>query len=384
MKEKLDENRKYHILYAVGTLSESSGVTAVIMNCIRHMDSDKFCVDVAAHKPVPASLEEEIKARGGRVFVLPGLSLTGAFRISGKIRSLLSGAGMPYDILHVHAPNLAALYFYAARRDQVPVRIAHSHNTKFSDSFLRSIRNYILTRPVCFLATHCIACSEKAGEFLFGPRVMNRGDVLILPNGIDTDRFRYRPEVRSQVRDALSLPGTVLVLGHIGRFDEQKNHSFLLDVFASVCRRRPDSVLMLVGDGPLLDQTKHKAEDLGLRDKILFLGRRSDTDRLLQAMDIFVMPSRYEGLPLAGVEAQAAGLPCLFSGRITRELQLTDRVEFLPTESGAEVWAEAALRSADNFVREDRSSQVAGAGYDVRQSAGMLAGWYRCWAKKEY
>lgn len=384
MTDKEVETKQYHVLYVAGNLSETSGVTSVIMNCVRHLDPDRFCLDVATHKPVPPALEQEIRTRGGRVFVLPALSLPGAFLIWRKINGLLSGAGLSYDILHVHAPNLAALYFYSAIRLGISVRIAHSHNTKFSDSFLRSIRNYILTRPVRFLATHCIACSEKAGEFLFGPRAMNRGDVLILPNGIDTDRFRYRPKVRSQVRDALSLPGTVLVLGHIGRFDEQKNHSFLLEVFASVCRRRPDSVLMLVGDGPLLDQTKHKAEDLGLRDKILFLGRRSDADRLLQAMDIFMMPSRYEGLPLAGVEAQAAGLPCVFSDRITRELQLTDLGMFLPLESGAEVWAEAALRSADNFVREDRSSQVAGAGYDVRQSAGMLAGWYRCWAKKEY
>lgn len=198
--------------------------------------------------------------------------------------------------------------------------------------------------------------------------------VTVVNNGIETNRFAFRADVRTEVREELGIQDE-LVLGHVGRFSSQKNHEFLIDSFKEVHDRCPKTVLLLVGEGPLEVQIRKKVEDLGLPDAVRFLGLRTDVDRLYQAMDVFVMPSFYEGLSLCTVEAQTSGLPCFFSDNISRECKMTDYAAFLSLEESAEVWAERIL-AAGSRERRSRRDEVNSAGYDIQTTAAWLQNFY--------
>ena len=200
-------------------------------------------------------------------------------------------------------------------------------------------------------------------------------NITTINNGIETDRFSFSPEVREAVRKELGL-GDALVLGHVGRFAPQKNHAFLLDIFHQVHEKNHNAVLLLAGTGPLEDTVKRKAEQLGLMDHVRFLGVRPDVNRILQAVDVFVLPSLYEGLSIAAVEVQAAGVPCIISDAVPKACALTDLVEFVPLEASPAHWADVILQRCASD-RTDRSEEIRSAGYDIQSTADWLQDFYR-------
>lgn len=350
------------------------GVTSVVMNYYRHIDREKiqfdFLVD-ADSTHVPAA---EIKALGGRVIMVPPYQ-----KVVPYHKELVSiFRREQYPIVHSHINTLSVFPLFAAARAGVPVRIAHSHSTAGKGEFARNVMKYTLRPFSRAFATHCCACAEHAGEWLFGKSTVDKGQVKIFYNAIDIEPFRFDPKVRTQVRRELALSDE-LVVGHVGRLVHTKNHRFLLDVFCELARlqEEPNSILLLIGQGPLEPEIKSLALAHGIENRVRFLGQRSDIARLYQAMDMFLFPSFYEGLGLACIEAQCSGLPCLASDQVPQEVDLFGTVKFLPLSASAADWANEAVRLMEKSgERKGCGDHVRATRYDIRQAAKELEQFY--------
>ena len=347
----------------------SGGIESFLCNALEQLDLSELEVDIVA-----AKLDKsEYTARLERVGV-------GFRQLSGSLRDLPENYRsfrrllwkQRYDVAHFHLyQGLSLAYCRIARQEGVPVRIVHSHNEALRPS---------LTKPLKLLlhrwgrkrfsgdATQLWACSQAAAEFLFGA-----GSVFtVIPNGIDTARFRFDSQARRQLREELGL-GDCLTIGNVGRLCSQKNQEFLLDIFTQLVQQRPDSRLVLVGDGKDRRKLEHRAAALGINGQVIFYGQTVRVAPLLCAMDVFVMPSLFEGLPLAVLEAQASGLPVLCSQGLSEEVKLTDLVDFLSLDAGPKAWAERmAAHSQRTSDREHYADVVAAAGFDAKTVAQRI------------
>lgn len=352
------------VLHVVTNMSYG-GLENLLMNYYRCIDRSKLQFDFLTHVDIHQDFEEEIAALGGRLYRLSRLNplspgylkeLTGFFQ-----------AHPEYKIVHSHLNCMSAVPLRAAKRCGVPVRIAHAHTSSVNRNLKMFLK--LLYRPrIPRYATNLFACGEKAGDWMFGGK-----PYTIMRNAIDAAAFRYDPAVSQRVRQALGI-GSSFVVGHVGQFRTEKNHLFLIDVFAELLHRCPDSRLMLVGKGPMMEPARQKADALGISDKVLFLGARADIPELMQAMDVFVLPSLYEGLPVTMVEAQAAGLPCIKSSVVTDECVVTRFVKSLPIEE-PKPWAEAIL-TEQNTPRTDSLAEIRASGYDTNEASQGLTKFY--------
>lgn len=342
------------------------GVESVVMNYYRHIDRLRFQFDFLVCQGSTMIPSEEIETLGGRIFMLPPYSHVPEFQRA--LQQLFEEQG--WVIVHSHMNALSVFSLGAAKKVGVPVRIAHSHSTSGKGEYAKNAVKWVLTRFSNIYPTHRIACSDKAGRWLFG----EGHDYALFYNAIDLDSFAFDAEKRRRTREALGITEETFVVGHIGRFMTQKNHAFLIAAFAKLVELVPDSLLLLAGDGELRAQTEEFVLRLGVADKVRFLGYRSDSDCLYQAFDCFALPSLYEGLPLVAVEAQRAGLRCLLSTTITREVALTDGAEFYDIDS-ADEWARA-LESVSK--KRDRIDAQVGlfAAYNVEDAARRLQDYY--------
>ena len=296
------------------------GVESVIMNYYRHLDHNKIQFDFICDEDSTRIPYEEIKKLGGRVFLVPKYQ-----KLPQYLKTLENlFRKNKYRIVHSNINTLSVFPLYAAKKAGVPIRISHSHSTSNPKEWKRNIIKNILRPFSKKFATDYFACSELAGRYLFGDKTFDRGEVKIIHNAIDLDKFKFDPEARKKLREELKINEKTVVIGHVGRFVKQKNHDFLIDVFNEYHTKNPDSKLLLVGTGPLEEKIKAKVEKLGLTDSVLFLDQREDTNKLYSVMDAFCLPSLYEGLPVVGVEAQATGVPCLFSSTITPDIKITE------------------------------------------------------------
>lgn len=271
-----------------------------------------------------------------------------------------------YDAVHIHKNSCAnPMAFMVCRLAGVKKIIAHSHNTasvggKFADIF------HFLFRPlVRKLSNVKLACSPEAAMWLYGKRYCENNDtVQIIKNGIDTELFSYNEKVRREVREKFGWKNQ-LVLGHVGNFIPQKNHDFMIDILSEVVKTEKNARLLFLGRGEAIDSVRKYAEKKGVSEYVEFMGSRTDTARFYQAMDMFLFPSLHEGLPIAGVEAQAADLPCLFSDAVTSEIMITDRAVSMPLEAGAAEWAKKSIALAKTYGRKKVSEKIIASGYDA-------------------
>ena len=292
------------------------GVESVIMNYYRHLDHSKVQFDFICDEDSTRIPYDEIKKLGGRVFLVPKYqNLPKYLKALEKLFK-----ENQYHIVHSNINTLSVFPLYAARKAGVPIRISHSHSTSNPKEWKRNLIKNILRPFSKRYATEYFACSELAGRYLFGNKAFDRGKVKIIHNAIDIEKFKFDEVARKKLRKEFGIKDSTVVIGHVGRFVQQKNHTFLVDVFNEYHKKNLDSKLLLVGSGPLEDEIKKKVERLGFKDSVLFLGQRDDINKLYSVMDIFCLPSLYEGLPVVGVEAQAAGLPTIFSNRISEEV----------------------------------------------------------------
>lgn len=357
------------VAHVIGKLN-AAGVEAVINNYYRHIDRTKyqfdFFIDADGECPPPRELIE----LGARYFVIPPYQ-----HFFKHIRTLIRlFKENEYLIVHSSMNTLSPISLFCAWIAGVPVRINHNHSTSGKGEFKRNCLKYIL-RPFskCF-ATHFVACSRFAGGWLFGRKMMQSGRCRIFNNAIDVDKFKYNDAVRESVRNELGIEG-MFVIGHVGRFCYQKNHCFLIDVFKSVHDIEEKSVLLLIGTGKLKEQIEKKVKALGLERNVLFLGVRKDVDKLYQAMDVFVLPSLYEGLPVVGIEAQTSGLPCFFSDRFTDESVIVSNTKVLKLDDSILVWRDEILRVRE-ISRKDCSNCIRYSSFDIVGEAKVLEDYY--------
>ncbi|MDO4269903.1 MAG: glycosyltransferase [Eubacteriales bacterium] len=360
------------ILHVTAGIGRSNGVMSVILNYARYMPGD-IRFDVMYFVQTEDDRTKEIEALGGRVVKIAPPGLHSFCR--DDVDAYLQAHKGAYSAIHIHLPYLASLLAPKARRAGVSKVYVHCHSTWFSLEHRNSLRNRIFNLPTERLADHMFACGRDAGVYWYGKRAMERGRVKVLPNAIVCDMYRFSQAKRQIMREQLGLTEE-LVVGHVGRVSPpQKNHPFLFRVFAEIYRKRPDAVLLLAGAEPN-EELAALAERLGIQAAIRWLGLRSDVAQLLQAMDLFVFPSFYEGLPVAVVEAESAGLPVVMSDAVTDEVCVTKQILRLPLSLAPEEWAKRALALCEN-KRVDTADQVVKAGFDLKTSAAWLAEFYR-------
>lgn len=355
---------------------DRGGAETLLMNLLRAIPPDEVTFDFAVHAEEAGDYDEEIVSRGGSILHLPAFTGInyGAYR---KACKRLFGSARHYDIVHGHQGSCAAIYLAEAKRCG-SAAIAHSHNTEGSTPLLQTLAFNAVARPVRWVADYFIGCSRQAGIDRFGERIVESDRFSFLPNGIDSATFAFSAQARREIRHDLGV-GDDLLVGHIGRLTYQKNHAFLLDLFARVVERDGSAKLLLIGRGELEGGIRQKVRELGLSDHVLMLGVRDDIPAILSAMDIFVLPSHAEGLPLVSIEAQASGLPCLFSEGIPHDAVLSDRAWILSLARGADAWADAVVSAARGHMRDDRRDGVqvvADAGYDIADCAQKLCSIY--------
>ena len=338
----------------------------MLMNYYRHMDREKIQFDFLEHRRDRAAYDDEIESLGGRIFRLPRLNPLSSDYFHAL--NAFFAVHPEYRIVHSHLDCMSAYPLCAAKNAKVPVRIAHAHSTS-QDRNWKLVFKLISKKLISLYTTDLFACSADAGEWMFGTK-----DVHILPNAIDIERYAFNLLIRNQTRKVLGLDDA-FVIGHVGRFSAVKNHSFLTDVFAQIKRQEPNSKLLLVGAGSEMQAVQQKVKALGLGADVIFTGVRNDVANLMQAMDVFVFPSLYEGLGIVLIEAQSAGLPCVVSDVIPREAYLTDLVTAEKLSSSVETWAEKILEKRE-VLRTDRRAEIAAHGFDIIAEAVKLQEFY--------
>lgn len=320
---------------------DSGGVESVVMNYYRHMDRSKVQFDFYLAEGSSFPQREELEQLGAGITLIPHYS-----RLLKYHRALYKAfRKRKYKIVHAHVSTMSVFPLFAAWRAGVPVRICHNHTTAYWREGIKALLMYILRPFNKIFATDYFACGETAGRWMYGNRCFDSGKVTVMPNAIDTEKFVYDPEARSSLRKELGIPQDAFVVGHIGRFMYQKNHDFLIDIFAELLKDKPDAKLLLIGEGKLMEQIQEKVRGLGIEEGVTFTGVRSDVNKLYSVMDVFCLPSFYEGMPVVAWEAQANGLTCIFSDKVSKEARRGNNSCFLNLTQGPQEWASVLLKS---------------------------------------
>lgn len=351
------------ILHFQGRMGRG-GAESFMMNAFRKIDRSKYVFDFVIYEDYKdvTPYHKEIHELGGSIFVVPNPNrhIIGYMK---AVKKLLKDH--KFDIVHNEIFFGGGINLRLAKKAGISQRIAHSHATtdgkgnKFPYGVARPFFNALLMKN----ATNYLACSHEAGLGLFG----EKQPFLVIPNGIDIQAYASIEESKDSIRESLGLPTDAVVVGHIGRFEEQKNHRYLLDIFQEVTQQEENAYLLSVGKGSLEEEMFEKAEKFGIKERVLFLGERDDIPRILKAMDVFVMPSLYEGLPMVAVEAQAANLKLVLSTEISPDTVLSENVHFVSLKDSVEKWAETILKQPFGNTPLLRLSE-----FDNHYTASML------------
>lgn len=382
---------KINVLVLI-TVMDRAGAETMMMNYLRNINRDKIHMDFLINREQRADYEDEIEQLGSKVYHTCAL-YPGKFRRYQREFKTFLMEHPQYDIIH---SNLEERSYYAlriAKKMGVPVRIAHAHSAPGGHNLKMIMRLYFRKRLQKY-CTHKMACGEKAAKWLFGEEIgtvsmegyigNEKDKVVIMRNAIDTVAFRFSEKIRKQTRKKLKIKDSTLVIGHVGRFTADKNQSFLVDILKNVNNMNKDCLLLLIGGGRPKEEIKYREEvqlqvkKSGLGNKVKFLGVREDVNELMQAMDIFVMPSVSEGFPVTLVEAQAAGLKCLVSDGVSYDVNLTEEIQYKSLSDDALEWSEKLLsmaRAEESKALDYRSrmnEKVKEKGYDIRDNAKWL------------
>lgn len=350
------------ILHVVPNMN-SGGIENLIMNLYRNIDRNKVQFDFLVHYHKRGVFDNEIEQLGGKIYRFSIREDNNIIKYIKQVDDFFKRHRNEYNIIHGHMASLGVVYLGIAKKYDIPIRIAHSHGT----SYLKTIKGYmkyILFKLTKYKANVYYSCSTEAGQYLFG----NNRNFEIIPNAINMEKFEYNEDVRKILREELDLKEK-LVIGNVGRFNLQKNHEFIIDIFNEIKKKKSNSILLLIGIGEEEKRIRQKVKEMKLEESVRFLGLRNDVERLYQAMDIFLMPSLFEGLPLTGIEAQASKLKCIFSDTITKEVKITNNVEFLSLKLPEKKWADKILE-VKNYDR--KSVEITNKDFDIRELAKKM------------
>lgn len=354
------------IAHVMGKMN-SGGVESVVMNYYRNINKNKVQFDFIVDEDSYNIPREEIENMGGKIILIPPYK--NIIRYIKALKKVLKTN--EYNIIHSHLNSLSVFPLYVAKLCDIQIRIAHSHSTSNKKEWKKNMVKNIL-RPFSKVnATHYFCCSELAGRWLFGNRSYENNEVKLINNAINVDKFIYNEDVRHIMRRELDIENNI-VIGHVGRFVDQKNHKGLIDIFYEIHKINPKSVLILAGEGPLLDDIKDKVNKLNLLNSVKFLGVRNDINKIMQAIDIFLLPSLYEGLPVVGVEAQASGALCIFSDDMTKETKVLQTTSFFSISDSPQKWAEDILKLYKCFERKDVKQDIINANFEINTEAKKL------------
>ena len=353
----MENNEPIRVAHIIGKWV-GGGVEAVVMNYYRHIDRSKIQFDFICDDDSTNIPYEEIEKLGGKVILVPPYQKI--FKYQKEMKKILKDG--KYKIVQSHINALSVFSLGAAKKAGVPVRIAHSHSTTNKKEWKKNLVKTFLKLFSKIYATDYFACTEHAGRWLFGNKEFDKGNVYVLNNAIDLDKFKFDGNIRNIRRSELKIDENTLVIGHIGRFVAQKNHTFLIDVFNEVHKENNNTILLLIGQGPLQEEIKKKVKRLGLEDSVKFLGQREDVNELYQAMDIFLFPSLYEGLGLVLIEAQTSGCYCIASTEVPITAKICDNITFLPLKSDKKEWSS---KIQINYKRNSQEEKAREKKYDI-------------------
>lgn len=365
---------KYPIrVLQVVTYMGRGGLETMLMNYYRHIDHSKVQFDFLTHREFDGDYDKEIKELGGNVYHLSNLNpLSTSYK---KSLNDFFENHPEYKIVHSHLDCMAGIPLKYAKLNNVPLRIAHAHNSNQTKDLKYPLKLFY-KRNIKKNANYLFACGDEAGKWMF-----NTDNFKVLNNAIDAKDYTFNMNIRNDKRKEFGISDDSIMVGHVGRFFPQKNHEFLIDIFNQFHKDHLNSYLMLVGEGELKTSIQDKVNTLGLEDYVIFTGLRSDVNELLQAMDVFLFPSLYEGLPVSIVEAQAAGLPCLISDKVPIECKKTDLVYQLSLEDSVNTWADK-IYELSHITRRDTYEEIKESGFDIVENAKWLENFYISLYKK--
>lgn len=363
MKEKI------RVLQVIGSLN-NGGSQSMIMQLYRNLDKSKIQFDFVIFKKDELFYKDEIEKLGGKIYTLPEYKIYNHFKYKKAWKDFLK-QHPEYKIIHSHVRSTASIYFKIAKR-MGKTTIAHSHSTS-SGKGLKAIVKTFLQYNLRNVADYCMGCSKTANIWLYGEKVANSNRAYVFKNSIDTDKFLFNDEIRNKIKNEYKIKDDEVVIGHVGRFFEVKNHEFLIEIYNAILKKEEKSKLLLVGDGELRNKIEEKVKLLGIENQVIFTGNQKNVYEIMQAMDIFIMPSIYEGFPVTLVEAQATGLKCLITDNITNEVCITNLVEKEALKNSEAIWAEHAIKMLkENVKRCEYNQIVKKSGYDIKENTKIL------------
>lgn len=349
------------------------GVESVVMNYYRHIDRTKIQFDFICDNDSTNIPYKEIEELGGKVILIPPYQKV--FKYHKGLKKVLKDGN--YKIVHSHINTLSVFSLFAAKCAGVSVKIAHSHSTTNKKEWKKNLMKLALRPFTKLVATDYMACTEHAGRWMFGNKAFDTGKVYILNNAIDLDKFKYNEKLRKKIRKELKISDSTVVIGHIGRFVTQKNHAQLIDIFNEYHKNNNNSVMMLIGQGPLMDTIKNKVNSLDLDDCVMFLGQKDNANEYYNAMDLFLFPSLYEGLGMVAIEAQVNGLEVLASKQVPFVANILNNMRFISLESDLTIWSNAinnCVKLSSN--REKNLDDMNERGYNIKKEAKKLEEYY--------
>jgi glycosyltransferase involved in cell wall biosynthesis len=365
-------NKPIRVLHVVVNMNRG-GAETLIMNLYRNIDRSKVQFDFLTCRE--GVFDKEIRELGGIIHRIPYINEVGHFNYIKSLNHFFANHN-DYTIVHSHLNRMSGLVVRAAKKNGIRFCITHSHNTGGEGGILAKSYKWYSGLYIPANSDYTFACSKAAAEWLFGSKSK---EATLLNNGIEPEMFYYSPDIRSKKRNELGIRNNQLVIGHVGRFTKQKNHKFLIEIFAEFVKRKPNSTLLLCGDGVLRRDMERKVSELNLQENVKFLGVRNDIDQLLQAFDLFMFPSLHEGLPVTLIEAQAAGIPCVISAEITKEVDLgINLIKFIQLSS-IDLWIDELEKFKAEISKSRRNSTdeaLKNKGYDIKYTANWLEDFY--------
>lgn len=362
-------NQPIRILHVLQRM-EAAGVQTLLMNIYRNIDREKVQFDFLVHYKTPQFFDDEIEKLGGRIYRLSFKEDNNFIKYIIDLDNFFKNHH-EYKIVHAHMNSLGTIYLHYAKKYKIPVRIAHSHTNSSALNGIKRLLISIMNKLYSKNATDLFACSEAAGKYMFGNKKFK-----VINNAIDSKRFIFDVEKRKEIRDELDIKDN-FVVGHVGRFHPQKNHKFLIEIFAKLKEIKDNSKLLLIGTGPLENEIKSQIKKLNLENDIIFLGNREDMDRIYQAMDVFLFPSLFEGLGIVGVEAQAAGTPTVCTDTLPKEIDVTPIIHRVSLNQEVSYWVrEIEIAANDLLKHNNMESYIKNANYDINKLAFELETFY--------
>lgn len=354
------------------------------MNLYRHINRNKIIFDFINYfdRDMEQFYEKEVIGYGSKVFKTGSMNSKNlVIRHIKKVKELYKLLRVnKYTVIHIHASDSTSLEdAIVAKFVGVPRIIVHSHNTAIShdDKFywIKEIFHYIMKNLWGYVATDYFACSELAAQWMYTKKLILSNKVKIVNNAIEFKKYLFNNNIREKLRKELNI-GDKFVVGHIGRMSYQKNHEYLIEVFSEVKKQYDNSVLLLIGDGELKNKIKKKVAELKLQDSVIFYGVTNQVENLMQVMDVFVLPSVYEGLPLVGIESQASGLKLIVSDTISKQMSITENVRYLSLNDGIKTWADEILKYANGYERIDMNKYFESSVYDIKYISKEIESFY--------